>query len=243
MRICSKCKEEKDLSLFHKDKKGKDGYQASCKECLKKYQLENKDKILQNRKIYREIHKDRIKIETSEYKSLNKEVIKQSVKSYREIHKDRLKEISKIYWQNNKDKKRLKDKKYKEKHKDKLNEKRRIKLNNDPLCKLIHYARIMCNQALTENGFKKSKRTEEILGCSFVEYAKHIESQFEVWMSWDNHGKYIGNYNETWQIDHITPLSSGLTEDEINKLNHYTNLRPLCSKVNQVDKGSKIIYS
>ena len=40
-------------------------------------------------------------------------------------------------------------------------------------------------------------------------------------MSWDNH-KLNG-----WHIDHITPLSSAKTEDDVHKLCHYTNLQPL----------------
>lgn len=62
-------------------------------------------------------------------------------------------------------------------------------------------------------------------------------------MNWDNHGKYTGNYNETWQYDHIIPISSATTEEEIIKLNHYTNFQPLCSKKNQIDKRNKINYN
>ena len=60
-------------------------------------------------------------------------------------------------------------------------------------------------------------------------------------MNWDNHGKYTGNYNETWNIDHIIPISSAKTREEIYKLNHFSNLQPLCSKKNQ-DKKDKLNY-
>ena len=33
MKICSKCKEEKDLKLFPTDKRKKDGRQSSCRKC------------------------------------------------------------------------------------------------------------------------------------------------------------------------------------------------------------------
>ena len=36
-----------------------------------------------------------------------------------------------------------------------------------------------------------------------------------------------------WDIDHIIPLSSAKNEDDLLRLNHYTNLQPLCSKVNR----------
>ena len=34
-KICGKCKEEKDFSEFHKDKKSIDGHYSNCKECRK----------------------------------------------------------------------------------------------------------------------------------------------------------------------------------------------------------------
>lgn len=34
-KVCSKCKQEKDVSMYGKEKGGKDGYRAECKECKK----------------------------------------------------------------------------------------------------------------------------------------------------------------------------------------------------------------
>ncbi len=53
-------------------------------------------------------------------------------------------------------------------------------------------------------------------------------------MSWDNHTKY------GWHIDHIIPLASAKTEEELKSLCHYTNLQPLWAKEN-LSKGAKII--
>ena len=93
--------------------------------------------------------------------------------------------------------------------------------------------------ALKRKGFKKNSKTEQILGCSFEYIKEYIESKFESWMSWENHGLYNGELNYGWDIDHIIPLSSGITEEEITKLNSYVNLRPLCSYVNRVIKRNK----
>ena len=78
---------------------------------------------------------------------------------------------------------------------------------------------------------KKYYSTLKILGCSFEEFKIHIESQWELWMNWDNYGVYKIN-EQTWQIDHIIPISSAKTKEDIMKLNHFSNLRPLCSKEN-----------
>jgi hypothetical protein len=64
----------------------------------------------------------------------------------------------------------------------------------------------------------------QILGCTIQEFKLHIESQFKDGMSWDNRGE--------WHIDHIMPLSMAKTEDELVRLNHYKNLRPLWAHEN-----------
>jgi hypothetical protein len=45
-------------------------------------------------------------------------------------------------------------------------------------------------------------------------------------MNWNNHGK--------WHIDHMIPISSAKNEEEVLKLNHYTNLQPLWAKENLI---------
>ena len=55
-------------------------------------------------------------------------------------------------------------------------------------------------------------------------------------MSWDNYGNPkdgIFEPNKTWDIDHIKPISYYTNEIELLELNHYTNLRPLCSYENR----------
>jgi hypothetical protein len=84
--------------------------------------------------------------------------------------------------------------------------------------------------------YKKSKKTEHILGCTIEEFIQHIQTQFTEGMTLENHGQGIGK----WNIDHIIPISSAKTEEEIYKLNHYTNLQPLWWEENMA-KGKKIL--
>jgi hypothetical protein len=93
---------------------------------------------------------------------------------------------------------------------------------------------------LKSKGYKKSLKTIEILGCSFDELKIYLESKFEDWMTWENKGLYDGEFNYGWDIDHIIPLSSAQTEEDVIKLNHFTNLQPLCSKVNRDIKKNKL---
>ena len=55
-------------------------------------------------------------------------------------------------------------------------------------------------------------------------------------MNWDNYGLYNGKKDYGWDIDHIIPLSKAKIEDDVIKLNHYTNLQPLCSYINRIVK-------
>ena len=78
----------------------------------------------------------------------------------------------------------------------------------------------------------KTYKTVDIVGCSPEFVKEHLEKQFIEGMTWENQGK--------WHIDHIIPLSSAKTEEEVYKLCHYTNLQPLWAEDN-LKKGSKIL--
>ena len=104
--------------------------------------------------------------------------------------------------------------------------------NIDPLYRLRHcISTAICN-SLKKYGYRKKSRTADILGCSFEEFKSHIESQFVDGMSWDN--------RNLWHIDHIMPVSMAKTEDEIIRLNHYRNLRPLWAKDNLSKSDKKL---
>ena len=118
---------------------------------------------------------------------------------------------------------------------DKVREIERIKkstrLERDALYKLKVYTGTSICNALSKNGYKKTSTTATILGCTFDEFYSYIEQQFVDGMSWDNRGE--------WDLDHIIPVSFGKTEEEIIKLNHYSNFRPLW-KSDNLSKAAKI---
>lgn len=65
-----------------------------------------------------------------------------------------------------------------------------------------------------------------------------LESKFQTGMTWDNYGE--------WQLDHRIPLDSAVNEEDLYKLNHYTNLQPLWKednlrKSNKMPKDNKWI--
>lgn len=111
----------------------------------------------------------------------------------------------------------------------------------DNLFKLKRRIRTLILYSFSAKKSNKNSETEIILGCSFQEFKKHLESKFESWMNWENYGKYNGSLNFGWDIDHIIPISSATTEEELYKLNHYTNMQPLCSYTNRYIKRNNFI--
>ena len=99
----------------------------------------------------------------------------------------------------------------------------------------------------------KKTHTNELIGCSSEFLKKYLESKFENWMNWENYGRYNGELNYGWDIDHIIPLSSASSEEELIKLNYYTNLQPLWAttaiarkngdlkSIGNVEKSNKIL--
>jgi hypothetical protein len=118
----------------------------------------------------------------------------------------------------------------------KINRKKRhiVRYSTDILYKL----KILCRNRIRDltkiKKWRKSQTLKDYLGCTPDELRVHIEKQFKPGMTWENHGKY------TWHIDHIIPLASANTVEEMYKLCHYTNLQPLPAHDNMV-KQDKIL--
>lgn len=156
---------------------------------------------------------------------------------YREINKERISQQRKEYRKNNSIKIKNYQKEYNENNKDKINITRReyinFKIKTDNNFKVKTLIRLSIIKALKRNGFSKTSKTLDIIGCSYNDLRTHLESKFLIWMNWDNHGLYNGKLNFGWDIDHIEPLANAKNEEDIIRLNHYTNLQPLCSKINR----------
>lgn len=209
MKKCAKCKELKSFDNFKKASNRSDGLYNYCRPCAaendKEYRIRNADKIKQNRINNR----DKRSKQWAIWYSNNLEYAKKKKLEYYYSNRDKMLENTK--------------------------KSHRERLINDPLFKFRHRLSGVIRQSFKRclNGkFKKSQRSEDILGCKLSEFINHIESLFVDGMSFENYGK--------WHIDHIIPLSSAKTEEDIIRLNHYTNLQPLWA-IDNIKKGSKNI--
>ncbi len=221
MKTCTKCNVEKELTEFANKKISKDGKTGTCKICIskrmKEYQLNNK-LILS---LYRKEHY----LKNTDY------IIKRN-QLYAKKNYEKTKEYRKFYSLNNKEK----TKEYNLKNKDKHNLRQREYIKKrkliDPLFKLRKCISSSILNSFKRNGYSKNTKTFKYLGCTFEEFKLHIEKQFTKGMTWENQGK--------WHLDHIYPISLAKDEEDIIKLNHYTNFQPLWAKDNLI-KSNKII--
>jgi hypothetical protein len=154
--------------------------------------------------------------------------------------KVKLTQINATYPKSEKRKQYLK--KWKIENKVKNNELRLVnhyKKMEDPIYKFKHNLRLTIVNSIRRHKYVKKTFTQNILGCGYSDFILHIEKQFEPWMNWDNYGGTPNSINDRWDIDHIKPSSLAKDEEEIKILNHYTNLRPLCSYTNRWIKSNK----
>ena len=111
----------------------------------------------------------------------------------------------------------------------------RNRRRTDNVYKLKYVVGRLIRNSLKCKGLSKSKKSIEILGCSIEFFKTYIEERFIDNMSWENYGTY-------WDIDHRIPLSTAVTEEQVLKLNHYTNLQPLDSNINRNIKRDKVDF-
>ncbi len=210
MKKCIKCQALKPYSAFHKWNQRKDGYRTICKECRKADEKKYYTNHIAERK-----EKAKLWRETSGY---NKKYYAENPNYFDDYRKSHEKHY--FEW-------RAKNKAY-------LSNYRKEKMKTDINYRLSCTLRSLTLRKITKANGKKCDSTMKLLGCSIQDVRHHLEKQFAVNMSWDNHG-FSG-----WHIDHIKPCASfDLTkEDEQRKCFHYTNLQPLWAKDNLV-KGKR----
>jgi hypothetical protein len=198
-----------------------------CTKCNKELELEMFCKKPNTNDGLNYYCKNCAKINTKEWKEQNPNYPK---KYYKE-NIDKLKEYQNLYNLNNYNY----QKEYRENNRNSYNNYIKERKQNDPIFKFKYNTRRLIGNSFkrTLKGiYKKGKKTEEILGCSLKEFTQYLQSQFIEGMTLENYTK--------WEIDHKIPISSASTEEEIYKLNHYTNLQPLWKEDNR-SKGDKFI--
>ena len=241
-KVCNKCNVLKTQEELVKRSGSIDGYRPTCKLCYNQYKIKrrknfsesekeknkkyfqnyrksNYDKLIERERNYQQINKEKESIRKKKYREENPEKYLECIQNYKKSNKEKIREKSRDYYQNNKDKRRIYE-----------TEKRK----NDSVYRITCSLRSRINIFIKSKKINKSNKTCELIGIPPIQLKEHLEKQFTQEMSWDNYGFY------GWHIDHIIPLSSAKTEEEVYKLCHYSNLQPLWAQDNW-EKSDKIL--
>ena len=155
--------------------------------------------------------------------------------------KDRKKRNYHVWYNENKDYRKEYLKEYREKNTEKIKKTKRDYERNrkasDPLYKLISNFRTAIYQVLKESNVDKNKHYFDILQYTPESLIKHLESQFENNMNWDNYGE--------WHVDHKLPITSfnieEMGDEEFMRCWSLENLQPMWGTDN-IRKSNRVIY-
>ena len=201
-----------------------------AKEYYKEYRLKNKEQIKEYRKKYYSKNKEREKKQMREYILKNrrqrKEYMKEYNKEYRLKNKEWMNKQMREYYSKNKEQRKEYNSKLENIERRRNWTKNRYRTNVN--FKLLTICRARLLAAL--KGKSKSASTIKLLGCTIEELRRHIESKFEPWMTWENHG--------LWDVDHIKAcFHFNLVDPEQQRACfNWSNLQPM-EHIANIKKG------
>lgn len=212
-KFCCKCEKDLPLSMFYKDKSRKDGLSCYCKECRLAYAKEHHIKVKDKHKEYKK-----------KYWQENKYRFVEQRKKYREEHREDMKRWHQQNYAKNRDKIIADGYKHKKE-----------RLKTDPIYKYKEQIRHFVWLGFHRRGFQKPATTEQIVDCTAEELKVYLNETF-----YKNYG-YEYDGTDKVHIDHIIPLATAKTQEDVTRLFHYTNLQLLKAEHNQM-KSDKLDF-
>jgi hypothetical protein len=190
MKICSRCKTEKDVTEYYKSTRNNDGLNYHCKECVAR-ERSNRDAK----------NKEAISLWRKNWYQKNREKVLESCRIYNLKNPEKNREKARAaYW---KDPERCKQRtaRWIKEHPERVRSYYQGKTR--PSTKTIKYRlnnsiRGSISKSITR-GTKRNRRWGDLVGYNIDQLKRHLEKQFLEGMSWDNYGE--------WHIDHIVPIS------------------------------------
>lgn len=192
-RCCSGCMRVLPLSMYHAKNL------MRCRDC-----------ISEQRKVFRENNKEKLKKEGDNWREENREYLRDKTKEYRSSNKDAIRERNRIY----------------------MAKQRKI----NPQYRLRSAMGGALNVCLKLRNLSKCRASwQEILGYTAEELARHLEAKFTPEMTWENYGSYWHidhvvpqswfKYESTdseefkvcWALTNLQPLEAGENMRKQNK--------------------------
>lgn len=200
------------------------------------------DKQAQARKKYAKENVEAERLRTKKWQEENPEKFKASHRASNEKHKEKRYQATREWREKNHEHIKAYNKANRARDCEKLKKWAKAKYASDPKYALITKVRCLTRYAFDRLGFKKASKTAEILGCDWETFKQHIESQFYGGMTWDSFQQKNHIGTSMVEIDHIIPISSAKTEEDVMRLSLHTNLRPMWWLENR-EKRDKMPHS
>jgi hypothetical protein len=156
----------------------------------------------------------------------NAERLKANEKQWELDNAERLKAYRRQYRIDNIDKARRYGRQYSKDnvgvHNEYHNQYQKERKKNDPLFAFICKIRTRISQSLKIKGYKKSSKTARLLGCSYTDFLQYLGPK----------------PSETCHLDHICPNAQAQNEQELIKLQHFSNFQWLEALPNLIKSDS-----
>ena len=190
----------------------------------------NKERVAGYKKKYRDKNSETLNRKRRENYEINREAMREYHRKWRENNKEHLAQ----YRKDNNERRCEYNRKWVEENRERVNERardyyRQSKKDPDFIAKWS--MRNMLARVLKLSNTEKKDRTENLLGYSGEELARHIESLMLEGMSFEE---------KNFHIDHIYPISRYLSEGvaDPSVINALSNLAPMYPEDN-LSKGAK----
>lgn len=194
---------------------------ARKREYDKKYRETHKEEIRATHKAWREKNADHVKEKAKENYHKNPKAHKARVDKYKALHIEQVRESRR---------------RYKAENRQKCADYARVKRQTDPIHRFRTSFTHLMSLYRKKTGYTGSKGTWEMVGCDFAYFLTYIQSQFSEGMTLENYGNGIGK----WSIDHIEPIRNAKCNEDVERLNYYTNLRPMWNTENSSRAGKSL---
>lgn len=219
IKHCHACGKDKPLEDFYRHCKKPDGHQTQCKDCQNK-----KHKVFYSTHVAEYASTHRV------YYRKNTNKIKNTQKRYYLTHKIEIAERQRFYNQTHREQQNAWKRQWRMENKEKVAAYARKSRQNNKVYYEKYRLRKVIRKIFNQKGQCKSPIVERICQCTPLELYTHL---CQTWGT--TYGaKYDG---EKCEIDHIIPLKTATSIEEVHKLFHYTNLQLLTEEDNRAKES------